>query len=174
MKTLIFLGLMLLLLSNRSGAETYSWVDGNGTYNFSDDYNSIPKKYRKNVKRSGDVVDSEPTQNAAPVEKPEVKPAVAEKSAVPAAGDKQLYGGKTQEAWRKDFEVQEVELKRLEQQLEQLKNEINKPNQSSRVQQSELIKQYNAIRVEYTDKYKIYSELMESARKAGLTVEIKK
>lgn len=169
MKTLFCL-VIVLLLSTRSGAETYSWVDETGTYNFSDDYNRVPKKYRKNIKRRGDD-DSAPAIQKTPLpeknETPVVKPARS------ADVDKQLYNGKTQAAWRKEFDVQEVELKRLELRLEQMQVMLNKPGQLPHERQTG-IKEYDALRAEYKEKYAVYSDLIESARKAGLTVEIKK
>lgn len=161
----------MLLLTTLSGAETYSWIDKNGTYNFSDDYNSVPKKYRKSIRRHGDD-DNTPTLPKAPLpeknDKPVLKPVIA------ADSDKQLYSGKTEAAWRKEFEVQETELKRLELLLDQLQGTIKKPGSLSRERQSELIREYETVRLEYKDKYKVYSDLIESARKAGLSVEIKK
>ena len=161
----------MLLLSTQSGAETYSWIDENGTYNYSDDYNRVPKKYRKSAGRRGDD-DNTPTLQKAPLpeknDKPGLKPVLA------ADTDKQFYNGKTQAAWRKEFDVQETELKRLELRLEQLQGTIKKPGSLSRERQSELIREYETVRLEYKNKYRIYSDLIESARKAGLSVEIKK
>jgi hypothetical protein len=46
-------------------AEMYSWVDDKGTYNFTEDYSSIPKKYRKHVKAGSDIGNPEPARNEA-------------------------------------------------------------------------------------------------------------
>lgn len=163
---------MVLLAAPQLFAETYSWVDEAGVSNFSDDYYSVPKKYRKSVRRSGDDDNSQPEQKSPLTEKNQTTTAKP-KSA--AEADKQLYDGKTQDMWRKEFDLHESELKRLELRLEELQQTLNaRPDQSSREQRSELYKEHEALRVEYKDKYKIYGELIESARKAGLVVEIKK
>lgn len=173
----------MLMLAGELGAETYSWVDESGTYNFSEDLSRVPKKYRKNVNRRGDMrkQDAAPAAspaNASPEKSTQADPRQVEdsngKSGGLPGGDTQLYGGKTQDAWRKELNVHESELNRLEQQLDQLQKQIKKPTGLSRERQSELVKEYENTRTNYNQKYKIYSELIESARKAGLVIEIKK
>lgn len=158
---------MLLLTAAPLAAETYSWVDADGVCNFCDDLNRIPKKYRKGAKRIGD--DSSPAQPAA---------AAPEKGAVSASKPPtevdQLYSGKSQVAWRKEFDRQEAELNRLELRLEELQGKLKDAGRFSRARQTEMFAEYEAVRMEYKDKYKHYSDLIESARKSGLTVEIKK
>lgn len=167
-----------LLLAGQLGAETYSWVDETGTYNFTEDLSQVPKKYRKNVTRRGDMgrQDAAPTAspaNASPEKSRQTEDANGKPGGLPG-GDTQLYGGKTQDAWRKELQVHESELARLEQQLDQLQKQIKKPSGVSFARQSELIKEYEKTRGNYNQKYKIYSELIESARKAGLVIEIRK
>ena len=170
MKTIICMAL-LMLLSTQSGAETYSWIDENGTYNYSDDYNSVPKKYRKNVGRRGDDGAAK-TPAEAPV--PVKSEATAVKPATVADADKPLYDGKTQEEWRKEFDVREAELKRLGLRMEQIQATVKNPSNTERGSLRALIAEYEALRKEYNEKYKRYSDLVESARKAGLVVVMKK
>jgi hypothetical protein len=154
-------------------------VDENGTFNFSEDLSRVPKKYRKNVSRRGDMGGQGTAPANAGTEKSkqadprQVEDSNGKPSGLPG-GDNQLYGGKTQDAWRKELNVHESELKMIEQQLDQIWKQINKPMGISRVRQSELTREYENTRVTYNQKYKIYSELIESARKAGLVIEIKK
>lgn len=163
---------ILLLTAAQPYAETYSWVDADGVWNYSDDFNSIPKKYRKKARRTADEVTVPVESNAAPLEKTEL---TAPKSATGAGAQQQLYNGKTQEAWRAEFDLHEAELKRLELRLEELRNTLNaNPNQIPRECQTEMYKEYEDLRVEYNGKYSAYSELIDSARKAGLVVEIRK
>lgn len=163
---------ILLLMAAQPYAETYSWVDADGVWNYSDDFYSIPQKYRKKAKRTADEVSVPAELDAAPVEKiglTDPKPASA------ADTQQQLYNGKTREAWRAEFDLHEAELKRLEVRLEELRNTLNaKPSQIPRERQTEMYKEYEDLRVEYNGKYSAYSELIESARKAGLVVEIRK
>jgi hypothetical protein len=171
MKSLLCLCLILLTASQLS-AETYSWVDDSGVWNFSDDFNSVPKKYRKNVGRRADADNSQVLQNLPELEKSQA-PALKSEPAT-EINNKQLYNGKTHGDWRKEFDAHEVELQRLEQRLVQMQAVLKKPVNTSRSSLSSLLAEYEALRVEYKEKYRIYSELMESARRAGLTVEMKK
>lgn len=173
MKTIICMA-VLLMLSTQSSAETYSWVDENGTYNFSDDYNSVPPKYRKSAGRRGNAASLESPQNTAVAEEKPALPENSEKMSGLQGGDKQLYGGKTQETWRKELDVQVAELMRLEKRSEQIQTKLNKPVGISRSEYSALLNEYNSLRSEYDEKYKVYNDLIELARKAGLTVTNKK
>jgi len=163
----------MLVMTTQAGAETYSWVDDKGTYSFSDDLSSVPKKYRKKAKRLGDAGSEPAAQPPASAEKksdavqaPPVKPTPG------AADDKQLYDGKNRDAWRQEFDVHEAELKTLEQRLDVMQKQT--VNNMAAEQFATLKKEYDETKALYQQKYKVYSELIESARKAGLTVEIKK
>lgn len=170
MKTMICMA-ALVLLTTQSGAETYSWVDESGTYNFSDDLSRVPEKYRKKVGRRGDDGAAKPSANA-PV--PEKSEATAIKPVTAADADKPLYDGKTQEEWRKEFDAREAELKRLGLRMEQIQATLKNPSNSERGSLSVLIAEHEALSKEYREKYKLYSDFVESARKAGLTVVMKK
>lgn len=75
----ILLLILLFFFSPSYGATIYQWVDNNGTYNFTDDYQKIPSAYRNQVhlKKMEDVPEMGPpalpsTPKAAP-RKEEVK-----------------------------------------------------------------------------------------------------
>lgn len=75
----ILLLILLFFFSPSYGATIYQWVDNNGTYNFTDDYQKIPSVYRNQVhlKKMEDVPEMGPpalpsTPKAAP-RKEEVK-----------------------------------------------------------------------------------------------------
>ena len=171
MKSFICLGFILLLAAPLH-AETYSWVDDNGTYNFTEDYSSIPKKYRKKVKRREDVP---PTQSLSPdsgstsgkTESTEPKPVVQ-------GNEKELYGGKSFADWRKELDVLEADLKSIEQHMEQVQKQIYDTKEISQMQFNELKKDFDESRRTYDRKYKSYTELLETIRKAGIQVDIKK
>lgn len=172
-----------LLLASYSGAETYSWIDDSGTYNFTEDPSSIPPRYRNKVNRREDLgkdpVSQEPAaqaSKAATAEAPEAKPAAAPgtKPAAAPVEDKKLYDGKTPDAWRQEMESQEAELAQLEQRMDQLYKEFFKEPKLYADQLRALKKEYDDTKGLYVQKYKVYSGLIESARKAGLTVNMKK
>jgi len=173
MKSFICLGFILLLAAPLH-AETYSWVDDSGTYNFTEDYSSIPRKYRKRVRRREDVPPE--TQTVSPssgstsgkIEKTEAKPAVVQ------GNEKELYGCKSFADWRKELDVLEAELKKIEQHMERVRKQISDTEWISRGQFDELKKDYDDSRETYNQKYKSYTELIETIRKAGIQVDIKK
>ena len=176
MKSFVCLGLVALL-ATQLHAETYSWIDDSGTYNFTEDYSRIPKKYRKKVKRREDVQQDEKPPAASASEKKAVGPAEkpdAKASISPDSGKEQLYGGKSRAAWSREMAEREAELTGIEQRMEQIKKQISDTKGVTPGQFEELKKEYNNSRATYDQKYKGYSDLMETIRKAGIPVEIKK
>jgi hypothetical protein len=59
--------LLIIFISSTCLAETYRWVDEKGTINFTQDYGSIPEKYRDQVKEKPD----EPGEKLGTDKKPE-------------------------------------------------------------------------------------------------------
>ena len=173
MKSCICLG-FILLLAMPLYAETYSWVDDSGTYNYTEDYSRVPKKYQKKVKRREDL--QQDVKQPVPV--PDSVPRQADKAAVkPEAvqeGEIELYGGKSQAAWRRELDALEAELSGIEQRMERLRKQIYDPKNVSKDQFEALKKDYDDSRISYEQKYKQYNELIETIRKAGISVEIKK
>ncbi|MGB9080009.1 MAG: DUF4124 domain-containing protein, partial [Desulfuromonadaceae bacterium] len=160
MKSYICLG-FILLLATPLYAETYSWVDDSGTYNYTEDYSRVPKKYQKKVKRREDLL-----QDVAPSALPDSEPRQAEKAAEKSAavpdGEKELYGGKSRDTWRKELDAFEAELSGIEQRMELLRKQIYDPKNVSKTQFEALKKEYDDSRAAYEQKYKNYSELIET------------
>jgi hypothetical protein len=174
MRTIICAGCFLLLAA-QGHAETYSWIDDSGTYNFTEDYSSIPKKYRKKVKRHGDVQQDQAPQASPNIEKPVQQTEKSEaKTAVAPDGGKELYGGKSRADWRKELDAREAELSGIEQRMERVRQQTNDPKGISKAQFDVLKMEYDDTRATYEQKYKSYVELIETIRKAGLPVDIKK
>jgi hypothetical protein len=59
---------IIILTFSTCWAETYRWVDEKGTVNFTQDYGSIPEKYRDQVKEKPDEPGVEPKLNKKPQE----------------------------------------------------------------------------------------------------------
>lgn len=174
MKTFVCAGFILMLVA-QSHAETYSWVDDSGTYNFTEDYSRVPKKYRKKVKRRDDIQQDVSPQVSPNTEKP-VKQTEKTDAKTPASteGGKELYGGKSRAEWRKEMDAREAELSSIEQRMDQMRKQSNDPKGISKAQFDALKKEYDDTRATYEQKYKSYNELIETVRKAGLPVDIKK
>ena len=174
MKSLICLG-FILMMATPLHAEFYSWVDDSGTYNFTEDYSRVPKKYRKKVKRREDVPqDVRPQVSPDPVNTPKQAEKTGAKSIADPGGDKEMYGGKSRAAWRKEMEVLEAELSSIDKRTEQLKRQIYDSKGITKAQFDVLKKDYDDNRATYDQKYKNYTELIETIRKAGIIVEMKK
>lgn len=174
MKTNICLGL-ILLLATQLNAETYSWVDDSGTYNYTEDYSSVPNKYRKKVKRRDDLQqDVKPQEPAVPESLPRQAEKTDATSATVPGDEKDMYGGKSRAAWRNEMEALETELSGIELRMEQLRKQIFGAELLSKEQSDVLKKEYDDSRATYDQKYKSYTELIETIRKAGIVVEIKK
>lgn len=178
MKPLLMIS-MVLALAAPVGAETYSWLDDSGTFHFTEDLSRVPKKYRAKVRLRGDMSSGQAQEpaaaGAAPAGAADIPRAAvpADKGTPSSADARQLYGGKTESAWRTEFAGQERELKRLEGELDRLRKLITSAGGVSRERLAELSKEYHETRAAYDRKYTLYGELVESARKAGLTVDIK-
>lgn len=176
MKFFLSMAAAVLLLTTQSGAETYSWVDDSGTYNFTEDFSKVPKKYRKKVNRLGEMGGdgSASLESPSPEKKTDSVGAPAPKSYAKPVEDKQLYNGKSRETWRQELEAHEAELTKLEQHLDLLYKQSAQQPGLFGDQFAALKKEYDDTKATYDQKYKVYSELIESAQKAGLTIEMKK
>ncbi len=172
----IFCLTFIMLFSVPLHAETYSWVDDSGTYNFTEDYSSVPKKYRKKVKYREDMQqDVKPSASPDADSKQKQIDKKDVKSVEVSGNSKELYGGKSWDAWRKEMDAQEAELKRIELRMEEMRKQLSDSKVPvSPAQYNVLKKEYEDNRADYDQKYKAYNDLIEMVRKAGINVEIKK
>ncbi|NVN91881.1 MAG: hypothetical protein HXX11_14940 [Desulfuromonadales bacterium] len=176
---IVFVVSMVMALVVPVGAETYSWLDESGTFHFTEDLSRVPKKYRNKVNLHGDMSSGQAQIPATAgstkmgAGDPSRAAVSAGKAALSPDDPQKLYGGRTEAAWRSDLTTQERELHRLEGVLDQLRKKVTAPSGVSRDRLAELKREYNETRTVYDRKYAIYSDSLESARKAGFTVEIK-
>ncbi|MGD0585236.1 MAG: DUF4124 domain-containing protein [Oryzomonas sp.] len=179
MKRIVALvAVVMLLRSLPVMAETYTWTDKSGTVNFSDDYSSVPKEYRKKVRKLGDM-DAAPTpadtgrsggeQPAQPVTSRTGTP-----GAPGAESGSGLYGGKKAETWQQEFKTREADYKQLESQLLQLEELIKKPVGVSMERVQALPQEFKETQQRYNEALKAYNDLNDAANKAGLPVEFRK
>jgi hypothetical protein len=162
-------------------AETYSWVDDSGTFNFTEEYSSIPKKYRAKAAKRGDMSGSasarqEPANVASEKKSSgEVKPAVQNDAAESSSGGKQ-YGGRKIEEWKHDLDVLENEVKKLESKMNAAEAERGAMARGgySREEMQRHNDRLNAAINAYNEAIERHGQLVESAKKAGVPVTIKK
>lgn len=177
MKCAVFVGI-ILCMAVQAGAETYSWVDENGTYNFTEDFSSVPKKYRNSAVKRGEMDGQpvEPPRAAAPAPGASGAP-VAQKTATPAArdaADDGLFGGKAPEAWQQEMRPLYAEVKRLEQQLGQLEGLMRKPAGISKERFDGLAQEFKDVQKQYNEALKSYNSMNDAANKVGLPGEFRK
>ncbi|HEY4744229.1 MAG TPA: DUF4124 domain-containing protein [Desulfuromonadaceae bacterium] len=175
----IILFLVLLLWAVPLLAETYSWVDGQGTVNFTDDYSQIPKRYRKKARRldSGDGQATPPSRTpdtgAAPATA-SPQPSTGGGSAAPADAGNDTYGGRKAGQWQQEFRTREAEVKRLERQLVDLEALIRNPVGVSGGRVLGLPQEFKDTQRQYNEALKRYNDLNDEANKAGLPAEFRK
>ncbi|WP_191965755.1 DUF4124 domain-containing protein [Oryzomonas sagensis] len=175
MKRIVTVVAVMLLWSLPAMAETYSWTDKSGTVNFSDDYYSVPKQYRKKVRRLGDI-DAQPAADSgkgAGAGQQAALPETGRSGAGTDAANNQ-YGGKKAEIWQQEFKGRYAEVKLLEKELTELEELIKKPVGISRERIQGLPQEFRATQKRYNDAVAAYNELNDAANKVGLPAEYRK
>lgn len=127
----------LMLFAVPALAETYQWIDNQGTVNFTEDPGSIPKQYRKKAKVLGGeeaapAVSGEGTEGAQTGSDDKGKGKVAEPPAGAKKGEKKAYGGRSSDAWKTEFDDLNGRIKDEEEQLSGLKERMNDTSKMSR------------------------------------------
>jgi len=179
MKRIVALVAVMLLRSLPVMAETYTWTDKSGTVNFSDDYSSVPKEYRKNIHMLGDMdAPPAPADTGKSGEKPPVRHDTTKTDTSGGApGTKPgnvLYGGKKAETWQQEFRARVADYKQLESQLLQLEELIKKPVGISMERIQGLPQEFRDTQKQYNEAIKAYNDLNEAANNAELPVEYRK
>jgi uncharacterized protein DUF4124 len=142
MKKIVML-FSLFLFALPAFGTTYTWVDDQGTVNFSDDLGSIPKKFRKKAKVvRGEDAEQPSEKEQEPKEK--VKDTVQQgtlggepKGTAPATGQEKKnaeFGGKAGSAWKMEFATVNADLKAAEEQLVQLRGRLANTGSMSRTE----------------------------------------
>jgi hypothetical protein len=158
-------------------AETYRWEDETGTVNFTENYTSIPAKFRKKARKLGDMGSDTSSAPPAAVSGAKATPAVsetAEAGAGPADDTNGLFGGRKPEAWQQEMRPLYAEVKRLELQLGELELLLRKPTGISKSRIDGLPQEYMDTKNRYNQAVKRYNSLNDEANKVGLPAEFRK
>ena len=168
--------LLSLCLALPVQAAIFKWVDHGGTVHFADDFGKVPAAYRKSAQVvNGEEQSVEVTETIEPGGK-KPQPSVSPHDGGQTAGKsdkKKVYGGKDEEAWRKEFGRLKEELRATEEYLADTRKRKESTATLSRrdylsLQQSEK----DAVSRIESIKQKIQS-LTESADKAGVPKELR-
>jgi hypothetical protein len=174
MKVVVMVATLLMFAGSAMGT-VYSWVDAQGTTNFTEDYGSIPKKYRKKAK----VVGGDEQEPAAEPQSQKVKtrspaaPEAQEKSAVSGGEDtkKPQFGGKDASAWKTEFARTNAELKAAEDQLAQLRGRLADTSKMSRTEYLGIQMTIKNTESHVTELRKQRDALVDAANKAMVPAE---
>ncbi|MCE1226327.1 MAG: DUF4124 domain-containing protein [Geobacteraceae bacterium] len=172
---------VLLVLPAVSGAASYSWTDPSGTMHFTDDLGSVPSKYRAKALRQAAGEEAIPATQSVKV-KNEAKPSAAPGapagsvsqtgSAQGAATPSTRFGDRTAAEWQQQFQTLRAQLKTIEQEMEQLKQD---GGDGKRMLGREKIAELNArsrhLNQEYEKNRLQLNQLVEQANKVGLPPE---
>ena len=157
-------------------AETYSWVDKNGTTNFTEDYSRVPKKYRGRVSKRGDM-------GASPLPKESVSPSAGSSLTPPAASRNTASGkqespvgnsaGKSYDQWKQELREREAAMGTIRKRVDEI-DVLLKKQPTDKEQTQSLVSERNKALEQFTGMRKEYDQQVEQARKAGLQVDITK
>ncbi|MEI6209659.1 MAG: DUF4124 domain-containing protein [Desulfuromonadales bacterium] len=159
-------------------AETYSWTDESGTVNFTEDYASVPPKYRNMVNIRGDIgavpSQAEPLAGSVSRDPKNSNPDQAKPVAIEA---ETLYDGKKFEEWKREFAALESEVNTLDARVKEAEAEfkqMSKGGGATSEQLQRMNESYKGAIDSYNKAAGRYDLLVESARKAGVPFEIRK
>jgi hypothetical protein len=162
-------------------AETYFWTDDHGTMNFTDDYSSIPQKYRKKSRtREGIDSASQPPRSAVLPDKAGNSAAVQNDRLIKVTPGqakvepKGFYSGKKGGEWASEFRTIDSEVSILEQKILQTKELLKKPTGLNKEQANRLPQDLVSLIEQRNDAIKRYNILNEAANTAGVPAEYRK
>lgn len=155
-------------------AETYSWIDESGTYNFTEDYSRVPKKYRSKADKRDDA-------GAAPETKTAVSPPPGPSAAPPAAAKNTVagkpesaggsFGGKSYEQWKQELSEREAAMLVIRKRVDEIDALLGRSPSDTRQTQGLLAERNRSVE-QFTEMRRQYDQQVEQARKAGIPVNI--
>lgn len=167
---LTLFALVTAITVSAAHADTYSWTDEQGTVNFSEDLGSVPKQFRKKARR---------TQDSEPL--PEEQPAAARNAGkvpkgAPTAADSEggspdgKFAGKTYGEWVQDLRDREKAMAAVRKEIDEIDSQL----QAGTTKAKELLEKRAALLAQFKQMKTEYDQTIESARRAGLQVNIEK
>lgn len=161
--------LLLIVSVSTSYADTYSWTDDQGTINFTEDLGSVPKKFRKKARKTQEEAPPEAKSGSAAAtgKAPKATPPVADSRGW-SADD--TFAGKTHAQWTKDLRDRDEAMAAVRKEIDEIDTQLSKPATRTKA----LLDQRAALLAQFKQMKSEYDQVIESARKAGLQVNIEK
>lgn len=166
----------LVLFALPAFAVTYTWVDDQGTVNFTEDLGNVPAKYRKKAKivgedefpppEAGESAEKPPAKSTGPAEPKEGAPEVRQerKNAV--------YGGKDARTWKSEFAAVNADVKAAEKQLVEYRNRLNDTSGLSRSDYLSIQASIKAIESSVLERRNKLDALKKEAESAGVPADL--
>lgn len=173
----ICLGIVLLVLmtAGASRAETYTWVDEQGTVNFTEDFSQVPKKYRKKAQIRGDMGPSLPAMIESTGESgggEGSSAASAAGSAVDGAPKKEeLYGGRSGESWKMELLRLKSDMESTNSQIEELSRRLSDTSGLSRTEYLSIRNSIKNLEYHRQELNRKLSSLNDDASRVGVPAE---
>ena len=178
------LALLMVLWACSAVAETWEWVDGQGTVSFTDDPQNIPKQYRTSAKMIGGVSPPPSQLAASPVSAPvpvgaDAKGTVSavQPGAPPAPAQsarlQDNYGGKTAADWKAAFSSLNGEIREVDGQLKEKQRLLKEPGTLSRSDYMKLDDEIRRLSTSLTALLARWELLNKDATVAGVPGELR-
>jgi hypothetical protein len=180
------LALLMVMWACSAVAETWEWIDAQGTVSFTDDSQNIPKQYRKSAKKIGGESPPPSPPAASPVPVPAPAPVGAEAkgtaSAVqpgappalaPGARLQDNYGGKTAADWKAAFSSLNGEIREVDGQLKEKQRLLKEPGTLSRSDYMKLDDEIRRLSSSLTALLARWELLNKEATVAGVPGELR-
>jgi hypothetical protein len=172
MNRITLVALVCWAMGSLAHAELYRWVDEQGTMHFTEEYSTIPNKYRSSVQTSDETVTREGLMTPAPVAG-EGGNAKSESPALqkPAGGDGSsppVFGGKPGDVWRDELRQARAELKAYQDHLEMKRKMLADTSGMGRREYLGLTSDVKELEIKVNDLANRLDTLNKAADKAGV------
>jgi hypothetical protein len=175
-----FITVLLMALPVICSAEIYKWVDEKGHTGFADDLGKVPKKYRDKAITTDKQEQPVEVIDKGEVEKTPKKGGEAKEETAGDKGkskgkdkDKELFGGKSGEDWKRDLTRQKNEVKTLEEQSAGIKERMADGSKISRGEFLSLQNTQRDLEVRIEKAKKKLDALNDAADNAGVPAEFR-
>lgn len=168
----VYLAVMLLLIFSLADvhAEVYTWTDEQGTVNFTDDFSSIPIKFRKQSQKLGEPEPSPASKESTP-KSPHESPQAVSGAVTGESAQAGISAGKSYDQWKKDLEDREAALSALKGRMDEIAYRLkNVP--ARKEEQETLVEEHKALFNRFNELKAQYNQQVEKARKDGVSVTI--
>jgi hypothetical protein len=177
MRTVIMIA-VLTLFAVPALAVTYEWVDKQGTVNFTEDLGNVPKEYRKQVKIVGEEEDKSTavSEDSSGEAKGGSQAKGKDKDTAQAAPEKEQkksYGGKSADAWKREFADVNGKIRSEEEQLADLKDRMKDTSKMSRGEYLSIQMSINASESKLKSLRQKLDSLTSEADRAGVPSDLR-